>query len=451
MATKRTEELKRRSVEHIFHTHGPVSQIDFILEKGKGIIVTDTDGKEYMDMCSFYGCCSLGYGNEEIINAAYEQMKKLSFTPTNVPYSNIPAIEYAEALANFTPKNINRFQFCSGGTEANETAVKTAKAYWYFKGKASKYKVICVMSSFHGVFQFTGGLMPSTWGSRPFGPEPSGIVRIPHYHCYRCPFGLKYPDCGIRCAHFLETVIEQEGEESIACMIAEPMHSWAGGPPVPEYWPIVREICTKHHILLITDEIVTGFCRAGKNFGIDNWNVQPDLMTMGKGMIGAYFPFSGVGISDEIYSVFPSQVIVTGLTNTGNVVGCAVAKAVLDIYVRERLAERTAELGKHVRERLEKEFLPLPNVGNVSGLGLLLSMEIVADKQTKRGFPVEMNITGVITRRCREKGLFVRSFGVYGVDLLFIMPPLIITKEEVDKALDVMYPILVVLKDIKVE
>ena len=448
MATTRTEELKERSLKHLFHYHGIVGDVDLIFEKGKGIILTDVDGKEYMDMCSVYACCSLGYGREEIVNAAYEQMKKLSFAVANAPFSNIPAIEYTEALANFTPENITRFQFCAGGSEAIETAVKIAKAYWYFKGRASKYKIICIMNSFHGVFYLTGSLMGNATGRNYYGPEAPGIVRIPHYHCYRCPFGLEYPTCGIKCAHFLETVIEQEGADSIACMLAEPIHSWAGGPPVPEYWPIVREICTRHDVLFIADEIVNGFCRTGKNFGLDNWNVQPDLMVMGKGMTGAYFPFSGLGVSEEVYSVFPGQVLTTGLTNTGVPVGCAIAKAALDIYLREKIAENVTEVGNHVRQRLEKEFLPLPNVGNINGLGLLLSIEIVADKETRRRFPAEMNITDVIREQCWGKGLFMRAFGKFGADLVFISPPLIITKEEVDKELDILYPIIAGLKDL---
>ena len=448
MVTTRTEELKERSLKHLFHYHGVVGDLALIFEKGKGIVLIDVDGKEYLDMCSAYACCSLGYGREEIIDVAYEQMKKLSFAVANAPYSNIPAIEYTEALADFTPENINRFQFCTGGSEAIETAVKIAKAYWYFKGRASKYKVICIMNSFHGVFYLTGSLMGSATGRNYYGPEAPGIVRIPHYHCYRCPFGLKYPACGIRCAHFLETVIEQEGADSIACMLAEPIHSWAGGPPVPEYWPIVREICTKHDVLLMADEIVNGFCRTGKNFGLDNWNVQPDLMVMGKGMTGAYFPFSGLGVSEEIYSVFPGQVLITGLTNTGVPVGCAIAKAALDIYVRERIAENVTKVGNHVRERLEKEFLALPNVGNVTGLGLLLSIELVADKETKRRFPTEVNVVDVILKRCRGKGLFIRGQKAYGADLLFVTPPLIIAKEEVDKGLDILYSVIAGLKDL---
>ncbi len=329
-----------------------------------------------------------------------------------------------------------------------EIAIKIAKAYWYFKGRASKYKVICIMNSFHGVFHFTGSLMGNATGRKYYGPETPGIVRLPHYHCYRCPFGLEYPACGIRCAHFLETVIEQEGPDSIACMLAEPIHSWAGGPPVPEYWPIVREICTKHDVLLMADEIVSGFCRTGKNFGINHWNVQPDLMVIGKGMTGAYFPFAGLGVSEEVYSVFPGQSLVTGLTNTGIPVGCTIAKTALDIYLREKIAENVTKVGNHVKERLEKEFLPLPHVGNVTGLGLLLNLEIVADKETRRRFPEEMNITDVIRERCWGKGLFLRAHGKYEVDVAIITPPLIITKEEVDKELDILYAVLAGLKNL---
>ena len=298
------------------------------------------------------------------------------------------------------------------------------------------------MDAFHGVFHFSGSLGGSAITRNYYGPEAPGIVRLPHYHCDHCPFGLKYPDCGIRCAHFLETAIEQEGADSIAFFIAEPIQSWAGGSPAPEYWPIVRDICTKHDVLLITDEIVNGFCRTGKNFGLDNWDVHPDLMVMGKGMTGAYFPFSGVGVSEEIYSVFPGQFLHIGLTNTGVAVGCTIAKAALEIYLKEKLAQNAAELGNHVKERLEKEFLPLPKVGNVTGFGLLQTIAIVADKETGHMFPPEANITEAIVARCLGKGLFVRGVSIYGIDQINIYPPLIITKEEVDKELDILYSII---------
>jgi len=442
MSTTRTEELKERSLQHLFHYHGVVGELNLIFEKGKGVMLTDVDGKELMDMCSVYACCSLGHGREEIIEAAYAQMKKLAFAIANAPMSNIPAIEYSEALADFTPKNITRFQFCTGGGEAVETAIKLAKAYWYFKDKASKYKVICIMDSFHGVFHLSGRLMGSSVGRNYYGPEASGIVRLPHYHCYRCPFGLKYPACDIRCARFLDTIIVEEGKDSIACMIAEPIHSWAGGPPVPEYWPIVREICDKNDVLLIADEIVNGFCRTGKNFGLDHWNVQPDLMVMGKGMTGAYFPFSGLGVTEEIYSIFPGKVLITGLTNTGIPVGCAIAKTALDIYLKEGIAEKVTKLGNHVGNRLEKEFLALPKVGNVSGLGLLQTIELVADKEAKGPSPLEAKTMSGIITRCREQGLFVRGGAGYGTAAIFLTPPLIISKEEMDKGLDVLYSIL---------
>jgi adenosylmethionine-8-amino-7-oxononanoate aminotransferase len=230
-------------------------------------------------------------------------------------------------------------------------------------------------------------------------------------------------------------------------MVAEPIHSWAGGQPVPEYWPIVRDICTRHNVLLIADEIVNGFCRTGRNFGLDNWHVQPDLMVMGKGMTGAYFPFAGLGVSEEVYSVFPGQNLITGLTNTGVPVGCAIAKTALDIYIRENMAEHVVQVGSHVKERLEKEFLPLPHVGNVAGLGLLQSIEMVEDKETRRKFPPESNIVDLIVRRCWEKGLFARGISKYGIDVVYVTPPLIITKEEADKELDILYSVIAGLKD----
>lgn len=210
----------------------------------------------------------------------------------------------------------------------------------------------------------------------------------------------------------------------------------------------MRGICTKHNVLLIIDEIVTGFCRAGKNFGIDHWNVQPGLMVMGKVMTGAYFPFSGAGVSEEVYSVFPGQILITGLTNSGILVGCVIAKAALDIYIGERIADHVTSVGTRAKERLEKEFLTLPNVGNIAGQGLNLSMEIVANKETKHRFVSEVNIIDKIVSKSWGNGIYVRGQRVYGADLIFFLPPLIMTEEEADKELDMLYPVIASLKQL---
>ena len=451
MINTRLRKLRQRSVEHIFMTFGMAgAEPELIFERGKGITLTDVEGKEYMDMCSFFHCCSLGYGRKELIDAAAEHMNKLIFTPSYSLASNIPAIEYAEELANFTPTSINHFFFCNGGSEANETAIQIVRAYWWVQGKATKLKIICLTNAYHGATVFTTGLNGNPEVRKPFGPSVPGILRIPSYYCYRCSFGLKYPDCGIECAKVLEKVIEEEGEDSVAAFIAEPVLGVGGSvAPVPEYFPIVREICTKHHVIWIADEVMTGFCRTGKNFAVDNWNVEPDMMSIAKGMTGAHFPMAGVGVSDQVYAALASEALTCGFTTSGMPPACAVAKAALNIYVRERMAEHVTRVANHVKKRLEKEFLPLPNVGDIGGLGLMQSIEIVADKETKRRFSPEVDVRNAVLGRCLEEGLLTRIYTTHNHDRVAFAPPLIITEEEADKELDILFPIISGLRDLK--
>lgn len=449
----RTRELKRRSQTHGFRLFGVTgAEPDIVFETANGLILRDTDGNEYMDMCSMFHCTSLGYGRRELIEAANEQMNKLTYMVNGALYANIPAIDYSEALAKFTPRNINRFFFCNGGSEATETALKIARAYWYHQGKPTKYKIICLMEGYHGLTSGVTNLLGDYELRAPFGPEVAGIVRIPNYNCYRCPLDRTYPDCGIACARYLERAIDEEGEDSIAAFIAEPMFGYGGGiAPPAEYFPIVSEICTRHNVLLIDDEVMTGFCRTGKNFAVDHWNVQPDLMTMAKGMSGVYFPVAGIGVSDRVFAPLADKIIMSGVTTGGHPVGMAIAKAALDIYIKERIAERVDQMGKHVRERLDKEFMTLPHVGNYTGLGLMYGIEIVADKKTKHRFPLEMDVMhNVVLSKCLEAGLLPRVYSARRHDRIAFAPPLIATQAEIDKELNILHPILAGLRDIKV-
>lgn len=449
MLSARTRELMEKSERVLLKSFSVLgTPTELIFEKGKGVKLWDTEGKEYIDICSFFQCVNLGHGREELHDAILKQMGQIEFGCMVAPYANVPLIEYAEALGKVTPKNINRFIFTTGGTTSNEFAIKIARFYWGIRGKSSKYKVICLQDAYHGAGHLTGSLMGKWIGRIPYGPQATGIVRIPRYYCYRCPFGLKYPDCNIRCARFLETMIEIEEEDSIAAFIAEPIQGFGGGiTPPPEYWPIVRDICTRHNVLLIADEVMSGFCRTGKMFAMEHWNVEPDIITMGKGITSMYLPFGAVGVSDKVYEPLPGHDFVLGLTVAGHPVLCAVAKAALDIYLKQHIAEHVTNIGNHVKERLEKEFLPLPHVGEITGLGLFLSMEIVANKETKAKFAPERDVMfGVVRRQCWERGLFPRIYYSSYSDRLFFTPPLIITEEEADRALDILYSIIANLK-----
>jgi len=451
MTGTRTQEWAERAKAHLLGSDGIVGgTAEVIFEKGEGIILTDVEGKDYIDVSSFVQACNLGYANTEIIDAMTKQARKLHFgySAGAYSYNTTLGIELAEELAAVTYRNINHFMFTTGGTESVEWAIKLAKSYWYAKGKSTKYKVICLNNGYHGMGSLSGSLIGAPAARLPYGPEFPGIVRAPTYYCYHCRLNREYPSCNLACARYLEAIIQEEGADSIAAFIAEPVHGWGGAiAPPPEYFPMVRKICTEHNVLFVADEVITGFCRTGKMFALEHWGVEPDIMTLAKGMTGAYAALGAVGFSDEIHSGLLGSHFALGSTGPSALAASGAAKAALAIYIRDGIADHVAKVGKHAKERLINEFLPLPHVGDIGGLGLLLSIEIVADKNTKRRFPPERNImNSVVRRQCYEKGLFPRFYGSMHHDRLSFSPPLIITEAEIDKALDILYPVIAGLK-----
>jgi adenosylmethionine-8-amino-7-oxononanoate aminotransferase len=272
-------------------------------------------------------------------------------------------------------------------------------------------------------------------------PPAPGHVHIPNYYCYRCPYDKEYPSCGILCAKFLEYAIDNEGRDSVAAFIAEPIQGPGGFlTPPPEYWPMVREICRKCDVLLIADEVMTGFARTGKMFAVEHWNMIPDMMAMSKGIVGGYLPFGALAMTGEVLEGLSGHFFPGGSTHSGNPVCCAVASKCIDIYVNERIPEHVAEVGKQAKSRLEKEFLPLPHVGKIDGLGLMLGIEIVTDKDTK-GIP-KPGTNDLIQSRGKEKGAYFRVMN----NKLCYSPPCTITQEESDRGLDIVYSVLSQLK-----
>ncbi|MFC1938670.1 aspartate aminotransferase family protein [Chloroflexota bacterium] len=444
MTTARTKELLRRDTAHFLHAFANVGESPkLIWERGSGARLWDTDGREYIDMSSGGAQCThLGFARKELNDAAYEQMQKISHVMSAPPYSSLPAIEYAKALSEVLPGDINHVFFTTSGTESNEAALKIAKLYWNARGQAAKYKIICLSDAYHGASHMTATLMGRLTGRFGFGPEAAGVVRVPHYHCYWCPFKLKYPSCNITCARFIERVIQQEGADSIACMIAEPIQGYAGivWPP-DEYWPIVNNILKEHSILLIADEVQNGFCRTGKFWGVSNWNITPDMMTMGKGINSVYLPLGAIGVSDKVWKDLKGHYLLAGGTASGHPVCVATAKAALKIYIKEKLDERAARLGKHIHDRLTREFLPLPCVDDIMGRGLAQSFEIALGKTTHSEFdPEAQRKTSIeIHSRFLEKGVYTR---IEWDRRVYLTPPLIIGEDELDKALDIMLDVM---------
>ncbi len=452
-----TKDEKGRLLEwdrtHIVHPACPIGQDSkgILFEKGKGVRLWDTDGKEYLDFTAQFGAVTLGYGQTELVEVCAEQMQKLPHSTLYYGYSHKPIIECSMSLAEIVPKGLDHFTFTTGGSESVDTALQIARLYGNIKGKCET-KIISLYNAYHG--GFIGPMTLTTVGRGSarmgIGPLVPDILHAPGYNCYRCQMGKEYPQCKIECAKYLEEIILWEGPNTVAAVIIEPCQSAGGGIcPPPEYWPMVREICTKHDVLLIADEVATGFCRTGKMFGVELWNTIPDLMTFAKGITGAYFPFGGVAMSDKVWSASEGLFLPTPTTYYGHIVGAAIAAKTIEIYLRDKIAEHVVEVSKPMYERLEAEFLPLPCVGTLGGYGLFrVAVEIVADKTTKRMFEPSLNLMNKITVEALEKGLLLRTCTGADTqgDRIILDPPLVITKEEIDKGLDILYAILSKIK-----
>jgi putrescine aminotransferase len=446
MTSKETEELVKWDREHLVHGMYPIGQnAGFLADKGEGIVIQDVEGNKYIDTSSQLMCLNLGYGRKEITEAMKEQIDRNPYFHQFFGFSNPTTIRCAQNLAKLTPKGLDRFIFTSGGSESNDTAFRYARLYWNNKG-TSKYKIISLYDSYHGV---TFGALSATGLSKGMlwkgvNPLVPGFLHIPSYNCYHCAFGKEYPGCDMQCAKFLAYTIEREGPETVAAFIAEPVQGTGGIiVPPPEYWPMVRKICTDYDVLLIVDEVMTGFCRTGKMFAVEHWGVKPDIMTMAKGLTGAYFPLGAVAFTGKIFEALKDSIVST-YTYSGQPVGAAAAIKAMEIYINEKVAENAARVGKHALDRLNSEFQSLPVVGYIAGLGLFMSIEIVADKASKKPFDPAIDITGKIYKQALERGIMTRWIpaAVAAGDRWHFAPPLVITIEEIDKVLDVLYSIL---------
>lgn len=438
MTPEKTESLLKLDRDHIIHPMANVGDDpSFILDEGYGIYVKDTNGKEYIDGASRLTCVNLGFRQIEIADAVKEQMDKLAYSDSFFFNSNTANIECSQKLAELTQEGINHFFYTSGGSDSIDAAIRIARTYWRNNDKSGKYKVISLFNSYHGVNFGAVGTTTLRQGlfSSYVYPTTSGHMHIPSYYCYRCAYGQKYPECDILCAKMLAYTIENEGAGSIAAFLAEPVHGTAGSvPPPPEYWPMVRKICSDYDVLLISDEVMTGFGRTGKMFATEHWDVVPDMMTLAKGLTSAYLPMGAVATSDKVFNGLKGAPVF-GFTYSGHPVCSAAAVKAMEIYVRDKVVENSAEVGGYALECLNSEIADYPHVGEISGLGLMIGIEIVADKVTKESFPMDYMMK--LGRKIREKGLLVRV----GNRIAFT-PPLIIRKDEIDKAFSILFPLL---------
>jgi adenosylmethionine-8-amino-7-oxononanoate aminotransferase len=402
-----------------------------ILEKGEGVRLIDKEGKQYLDMeAGITRPVHVGYGREEIARAAFNQMCRLHYV-TPCYFANQPAMDLADLLAEITPGSLNRFTFECSGSEAVDSALKLAKHYHYFKGNKACFKVISRKGAYHGVNGYgvraLGTVMPMRQIMEPVAP---GGVFVESPYCYRCPFGLAYPDCDLKCARDIERAIEFENPELITAFIGEPvMQGFGALAPPDEYWPIVREICDRYGILLIIDEVICGFGRTGKMFATEHFNVEPDILTMAKGITSGYVPLGAVGCTDAVME--PVENFFHLHTYGNHPVPCAAALKNIEIIQQENLIQNAEEMGRYFLDGL-KTLERHPIVGEARGTGLWLALDFTSDKKTRALFPLD-RLSHIIAR-AKELGVLFKTMGW----ALEFAPPLIITEKDIDEAIEVL-------------
>ena len=408
---------------------GPLIVVD-----GSGIKVTDSDGNTWTDVNGGYVSVNVGYGRREIIEAAYEQMLKITYFPQGS--TTPPTARLVKKLAEITPGSLSRVFPVSGGSEANETALKIARAYHRRRGEAGRYKIISRNGSYHGA---TGGVL---WlGSTPtprydYEPAYPGMLYAPQPNPYRCEYGGRTAsECAVRCARAVEDLILLHNPSTIAAVIAEPVAMPQGAVvPGDEYWPMLRDICDRYGILLIADEIISGFGRTGKMFASEHWGVVPDIMTVGKGVVSSYLPLGAAIVREEIADYFGGgdNYLRHVFTFSGHPVAAAAALKNIEIIESEGLVENSARTGGYFKEQLQGLMADHPIIGDVRGIGLLLAVELVSDRGTKARFSPDVKIGERLNEKLKRHRLILRFAG----ESLNLGPPLCITRSEVDEIVD---------------
>jgi adenosylmethionine-8-amino-7-oxononanoate aminotransferase len=435
------EELISVDQAHVIHPqHNPSAHAaagPVVLVSGQGVMLRDARGREYIDGLSQLWNVNVGHGRRELAEAAAEQISQIAFVSNYAGQANVPAIRLAQKLVEIAYPNLETVFFASGGAESNESAFKLARSYWRAQGYTDKVKIIARRFGYHGVslgaMSATG--LPGFWPQ--FEPRAPGFVHVAPPYCYRCELGKTTGHCPIDTAEDLERAILREGPETVAAFIAEPVIG-AGGviPPPDAYFPGVREVCDRHKVLFIADEVITGFGRTGKMFALDHWGVQPDVMSFAKGVTSAYIPLGGIiinhAVSEWLRTLPADQTWMHAYTYSGHAVACAVALKNIEIIEREGLVERAALMGARLINGL-RTLSELPVVGEVRGLGLMAAVELVADKSSHATFPVSARVGARVLAGMRERGVLARVRG----DVICLAPPLVVTEEQVDRIVQV--------------
>lgn len=415
----------------------------------EGIYLYDENGRKYIDGSGGSSVVTaIGHGVQEVGQAMYEQAKQFSFYPAHA-FSNDKFLELSDLVVELAPANLrnkSRVWITCTGTDANDDAVRLARQYWVERRQASKYLVIGRWQGFHGNNIYVASFSGITARRRTFQPMFADSPHIAPAFCYRCAFEHTYPECNLLCARALESTIRQLGAENVAAFIAEPVVGAALGcvPAPPGYFEVIRDICDRYNVLLIIDEVMTGWGRTGSLWGIDHWNITPDIVTTAKGMTGGYTTLSAVIARDDIWAVLENNhsPFKSGHTLNANAVSCAGALVVIRYILEHNLIENARQRGEQALQGLQGLMERHPLVGDVRGKGLMFGFELVKDRSTKQPFEASRRVSLMLEEAALRRGLvtYPCSGTVDGVagDMMLLAPPLIITAEQMDDLLHIL-------------
>lgn len=427
-ASTSTAALHALDRQRIVHPYLPASSTErVVMTRGKASSLWDTDDREYLDATGGLWLAQVGHGRDELADVAASQMRELEYFTSFWEFSNPPAIELADRLARLAPDEISKVYFTSGGSEGIEAALKMARYHHYRRGNGDKTWILARERAYHGIAY--GGGTASGFGMYHDGFGPM----LPHVEHLTPPWPYRRElfdgqDCTDYCVAELERTIERIGADNIAAMIGEPIMGVAGMVvPPDDYWPRVREVLRRNDILLILDEVVTAYGRIGSWFAAEHFGVDPDIIVTAKGITSGYFPLGAVLMSEAVAeSLGADHGFPMGYTYNGHPTGCAVALANLDIIERERLLARAGEIGGYLLDKLSVELADLPRVGEVRGVGMMLGIELVADRDSREPLPNPQAVADAIRR---DHGVIVRD----SAQGLVLSPALTLTRDEADR------------------
>ncbi len=419
------EAVSRNTREHVLVSWSVQSKVNPLLIKdAERVWMYDTTGRKILDFSSQLMNLNVGHKHPKVIRAIQEQAAKMCYIGPN--FANEARAELAAMLAEKAPGDLRRVLFTTGGAEANENAIKAVRL------ATGRRKIITRYRAYHGA---TSGAMSLGGDNRRWANEPGidGIVRVHDPYCYRCAFRQKPESCKLECVSNIEEVIWYEGPQEIAAILVEGLTGTNGiFTPPPGYMPALRALCDKYGILLVVDEVMSGFGRTGQWFAVDNWNVVPDVITFAKGVNSGYVPLGGVILSKKLSDFFENHMFWGGLTYSGHPLACAAGIATMRVYEEEGLIENSRRLGSVLLEKLKGLQEKHPSVGDVRGLGLFCGIELVTNRETKEPITPWNSPTAGIAAELSKEFMSLGLFVYCRWNMIFVVPPLVINEEELE-------------------